>query len=382
MLEYCFAISGFINEYPFLMGMSYPLLFCMGPFYFIYVQSQFKNDFRFTSKQLVHFIVPVLCLLLMLPFYLTPAAEKLKFISSLEQDGVLQIPAGQYLFMVLHILQTAFYFYLAYRLIQKTDIHFRDAHSNPVFSAKINYMKGFSIVFLAWLAVYFLTTLFLFISKKYHVEIDYGALLITSALMFVFNYTVLKNPSVFNETIVDGNMQEEFRQPGTRQGEAAREEKIEPNTNTLMGAEISTARYKNSILTPEKISEIKEQLENYFTSQKPWLKYDLKLPEVAKALSIPSYQISQVINQEYNLNFFDFINKYRVDEAKKLLGNKQQDNEKLMAIALDAGFNSKATFNRVFKKFTGLTPSEYRKISLEKQGITVSAVQHISNLKY
>jgi AraC-like DNA-binding protein len=67
-----------------------------------------------------------------------------------------------------------------------------------------------------------------------------------------------------------------------------------------------------------------------------------------------------VINQRFHKNFNDFINDYRIEEAKKMLGHKKTRDYKLLTIAYEVGFNSKTTFNVVFKKKVGMTPSQYR----------------------
>ena len=85
----------------------------------------------------------------------------------------------------------------------------------------------------------------------------------------------------------------------------------------------------------------------------------MKISELADSLTVPAYHLSQLINDEFLVNFYDFINKYRVEEAKKLL-IEDTHNYKILAIAYEVGFNSKATFNRVFKKFTDVTPSEFK----------------------
>jgi AraC-like DNA-binding protein len=72
-------------------------------------------------------------------------------------------------------------------------------------------------------------------------------------------------------------------------------------------------------------------------------------------------QLSQLINDGLGDNFYDFVNKYRVDEVKRLMTDPKAKNFNLLGIALEAGFKSKSTFNLIFKRFTGLTPSEYRK---------------------
>ena len=95
--------------------------------------------------------------------------------------------------------------------------------------------------------------------------------------------------------------------------------------------------------------------------EKPYLNADLSLPLLATKLQIPPHILSRLINEKFKLNFFDFINSYRVEEVKTKLNSSKFDSLSLLGIALESGFNSKSAFNRVFKKFTGLTPSEYKK---------------------
>ena len=92
---------------------------------------------------------------------------------------------------------------------------------------------------------------------------------------------------------------------------------------------------------------------------KPYLKSDLKISKLAELLSVQPYQLSQVINDEFLVSFYDFTNQYQVEEAKRLLVEDSR-NYKILAIAYEVGFNSKATLNRVFTKFTDLTPSYYK----------------------
>jgi AraC-like DNA-binding protein len=86
----------------------------------------------------------------------------------------------------------------------------------------------------------------------------------------------------------------------------------------------------------------------------------LRLPEVAERVSLTPHVLSQLINEHLKVNFLDFVNKYRVEDAQRLLQNEESDQYKLLAIAREAGFNSKAPFNRAFKKYTGTSPSDYR----------------------
>lgn len=95
-------------------------------------------------------------------------------------------------------------------------------------------------------------------------------------------------------------------------------------------------------------------------TKKPHLQSSITLPEMARRLSIPRHHLSQVINESFNLNFNDLINKYRIDEALVMLQDGDHQNGTILEIAYEVGFNSKSTFNTAFKKHTGITPKEYK----------------------
>jgi AraC-like DNA-binding protein len=107
--------------------------------------------------------------------------------------------------------------------------------------------------------------------------------------------------------------------------------------------------------------ELFERIKAFFDGEKVYLNADLKLSDVAGKLDVPAYQISKCINLCSNMHFFDFVNSYRVEAAKALI-KTEEINQKytIEYIAAKSGFNSKSTFNGAFKKFTGMTPSQYR----------------------
>jgi AraC-like DNA-binding protein len=100
-------------------------------------------------------------------------------------------------------------------------------------------------------------------------------------------------------------------------------------------------------------------------SLKPYLNPELTLMELAAKLSVSPHNLSQVFNCEIKKSFFDFVNEYRVGEAKKLLSSPQYSHYSILGIALDAGFNSKSAFYTAFGKHAGMTPSEFRKRQTE-----------------
>jgi AraC-like DNA-binding protein len=98
-------------------------------------------------------------------------------------------------------------------------------------------------------------------------------------------------------------------------------------------------------------------------TDKPFIYSSLKLNQLAKMIGTTPNSLSQVINEESEQNFYDFINGYRIDEAKKMIRDPANAQVTLLSIAYDAGFNSKSAFNAAFKKYTGMTPSQFRKNS-------------------
>jgi len=113
-------------------------------------------------------------------------------------------------------------------------------------------------------------------------------------------------------------------------------------------------------LQPE-VNEWKEKIERCFREHKPYLDPALTLKQLASQLGTNSSVLSKAINSGFGKNFNDFINSYRIEEVKKQLEANVHEQQTLISIAMDCGFNSKPTFNRAFKKLLGQSPREYLK---------------------
>ncbi len=125
-------------------------------------------------------------------------------------------------------------------------------------------------------------------------------------------------------------------------------------------AKEETEKYAMSNLGPEEIEHYKNQLTQLMEASLPYLNPDLKSKDLAEKLDISPKVLSQVINQSFDQNFFDFINTFRCEEVKRVL----QGPDKKITITeamYQSGFNSKSSFNKEFKKLTGQTPSEFKK---------------------
>ena len=117
------------------------------------------------------------------------------------------------------------------------------------------------------------------------------------------------------------------------------------------------SEYKKSSLKLDVATKKHDELLELMKKGKPYLNPKLTLTELAESLTVSPNHLSQIINQYEQVNFHDFINKYRVEEFIQNVQNNKSYS--LLAHALDSGFNSKSSFNGVFKKFKSVTPSQY-----------------------
>ena len=113
-------------------------------------------------------------------------------------------------------------------------------------------------------------------------------------------------------------------------------------------------------LSRERIEELSRRITHLMEGEKLFQETELTLQQLANKLQVPAYQVSQALNEGMGKNFYDLVNGYRVKEAKTLLMDSKNRNYTILSVGFEAGFNSKTTFNTVFKKFTGLTPTEFK----------------------
>ncbi|MEM8901054.1 MAG: helix-turn-helix domain-containing protein [Bacteroidota bacterium] len=122
-----------------------------------------------------------------------------------------------------------------------------------------------------------------------------------------------------------------------------------------------TEKYQRSSLTENQAIAYLEKLQKLMSEQKLYLDPELSLGDLADRLDIPKHHLTEVLNTHLNKTFYQFVNTYRIEEAKRKIDMAEHDS--LLELAFASGFKSKATFNTYFKQLTGATPSSYRKQS-------------------
>jgi len=120
-------------------------------------------------------------------------------------------------------------------------------------------------------------------------------------------------------------------------------------------------KYIHSSLSENAKNSLFNRLMDFMKTQRPYLEPNLSLKELSEMMEVPAKNISQVINEKQNQNFNDFVNTFRIEESLLYLKNKEMPRKTILEILYASGFNSKSSFNLVFKRYTGYTPVEYRK---------------------
>ena len=116
-----------------------------------------------------------------------------------------------------------------------------------------------------------------------------------------------------------------------------------------------------SRLSDQELSKYKTVLDGLLEKDEVFMDAEINLSSLADKVGISMNDLSFVINNSYNMNFYSLMNNYRIEKVKEMLEQKQYGHLTILGIAYEAGFTSKSTFNSAFKKATGITPSEYMK---------------------
>jgi AraC-like DNA-binding protein len=140
--------------------------------------------------------------------------------------------------------------------------------------------------------------------------------------------------------------------------------KSRPENQTLIvpeNPEKQQAKQIRNNIPDDQLNDLNSRIVEYLTQNKPYLNADFSLQMMADDLKVSRQRLSEVINQGQKKNFYKLINEFRVQEVKEKLNNPAFSHYTVLGIGLECGFNSKTSFNRIFKDETGFTPSEFKR---------------------
>jgi AraC-like DNA-binding protein len=277
-------------------------------------------------------------------------AEKIEFYNQLQQ-GVR--PAWVVVADTLKYVSGICYTVATILFLQRHRVQVKDSYSS------IERVNLRWLLHLAWAGAIIWTVASLFhigeiLSLPWSQSQDDVVALAIAVLVYGIGYRALRQPEVFNVAtgefpILAPNV---AAPPVQRTGDDARG--AEPRLE-------EPPRYERSGLSDSEAAQLRDTLLSSMEEMKPYRNSDLTLPDLAEQLSTSPHRLSEVLNSQLSQNFYDFVNGYRVREVQERLADEKSQTLTLLSLALDAGFASKSTFNSVFKKITGQTPSEYRR---------------------
>ncbi len=237
-------------------------------------------------------------------------------------------------FLIVNALHVIVYLFLTFKLVQYIQQHYQEqfADNSPFITLSWIKVMIYIIGFVALLRIFIsVAPIDIYIIRNIFLT---SILLVISILSF---YSFQQPQLYSNEQILSQNSKEPI------------------------SSKLENSPSENSLSEQEK-AQLIQRLENVITTQKPFLNPKVRMPELAKSLDIPRHIFSNLINEHYQMNFFHFINQYRVEYAQNLLSNKEYEHYTLEAIGELSGFNSRSTFNRIFKNVTGKSPKEFQQM--------------------
>jgi len=331
ILVFALSPEGFFLHHPWLIGFYISLLLFIGPFLYLYIKALTVDGFKPDLKILVH-TIPFLVFALYLMIFFSPG-KVFEHIEETEGSARIEFPFLFYLFLVITAISIPLYIFWAVRILRS---HREKVAENFSSTEKRNLFWLRNLVVLLGITWGALVTI-IFIHHVLHLFNDdfcINGLFISLAVFILgLGYFGLYQEAIFTSIAV-----------------------LQPVRNKEVHI-----KYSGSSLKEEEIQKHLLALTEYMKSKKPYLNNQLTLYQLAEDVDILPHNLSRIINEHFHRNFFDFINLYRIDEFKGRIADPKYDNYTLLAIAFDCGFNSKSSFNRLFKEATGQTPSAYKK---------------------
>ena len=297
--------------------ISSPLM--IPPLVFLYTKFLISPQMKFNKKDCIHFLLFLLGFLYLSIKYITASSQILEFIKTNTMSFRIT--------MWINIWQIIIYHIAIILMLKQYSENIKETFSS-IEKISLKWLKNLVL----WGIILGIIMLLLFTTgpliKLQYFEATRWIVLVMIVLLFVISYLAIRQPEIFQLSIGEKELRK---------------------------------KYQTSGLSPGKAQELKKSLLDLMDREKPFLNSLLNINDLAKKLSVPPWYVSQVINETFNKNYFDFINGYRVEEARIHLTDSTKKHLSILEIAYDVGFNSKSTFNTAFKKYHNTTPSHFRR---------------------
>ena len=337
--------AGFVRVFPHFFGASYPLPFLYGPLIYLYAVSAADRSRRLTSHDALHFIPFLATVVAGLPIYMMSGADKIALFQQL-QTG--QRPLLIEIADPLKLISGVTYATITIVFLRRHRERVKDGYSS---TERVN------LRWLLWLGS--AAAVIWALAVAFHVLASAGIAYVERAddyvsvgialLVYAIGYMGLRQPEIFRYETAEYPIPAPAPMPAV-----AAPPLPEPDSGP------TAPRYERSGLTDEEAARLVRALTAVMDTERPWQDSELTLADLADRLSTTPHKLSEVLNSQIGQTFYDFVNGYRVREVQRRIAANDAREVSMLSLAMDAGFASKSTFNLVFKKVTGRTPSDFR----------------------
>lgn len=339
-LHLAFVYYSFLSGYEFYIEYGHipsGILVVYYSLMYVYTKALTSKENIFKTKWLLHIIPTAITYFSIVPLAQLPYEEKANLVTHVTTNS-----NSKFIFGII-ILFIIFYLIATLRLLKKHNITIRKMFSYEE-NISLNWLRILTIllVFLCFgisglvINAHYLQTTSLTMHPKDSMILDIQGHAAFVIFIFFLGFFGIRQQAIYS--IPNHNKEKTVKSE----------------------AKPASSRYEKSGLKKEDSDNHLKRLLMYMEDEKPYLNEKLSLKEVAEKINISTNHLSQVINENLGKNFFDFVNSYRVDLAKQKLNDPSNNNYTIVSLAYDCGFSSKSSFNTIFKKNAGLTPSEFR----------------------
>ncbi|WP_231739437.1 AraC family transcriptional regulator [Flavobacterium sp. TAB 87] len=300
------------------------------PAFYLYILSVCYSDFKLKPKHFLHVLPFLIANAILIPrFYLVDLASKINFIVNRQNRIELQFNH------VLFHIQIIVYIIAVFMVLKKAKKLYLENHAGTSINS-YNWLFQFTTVLTFLYSVVLIKNIFKFSEYQNISEwIKIAVLLFQLILICWYLFKALQHPNLFRN--------------------------IDSKLKLVSDLILEEKKKKQLITIDKKDNEDLLKLQQYIIEEKPFLNPSLTIQDISNALEIPVRNLSLLINHQLNQHFYDFINAYRIEYAKKILKDTTKNDLTILEILYEVGFNSKSSFNTAFKKYTNSTPTEYRK---------------------
>jgi AraC-like DNA-binding protein len=311
-----------------------------GPLVYLYAVAASDRSWRFERKTLVHFVPVAISVLALSPYYFLNGADKIAFfdrwIAGDSPEHIATIDPLKYVSGIAYSVATVWY-------LKRHRSRVKHSYSNTE-RVNLHWLLGLTI---AAFGIWILATTLKVSGVRSRVRDEHISLAM-AVLVYAIGYRGLRQPEVFRYDTAE--------YPAVKRAELVDPSPPDEPDQT----EASAPRYERSGLSDIEARKLKTSLLAVMDAEKPWRDSELTLATLAERLNSTPHKLSEVLNAEIGQTFYDFVNGYRVREVQRRIKAGDARALKMLALALDAGFASKSTFNQAFKKHTSQTPSGFR----------------------